>query len=120
MLKEERLRSYVGKLLENKILITRGERKGTQYLINSELIKASSLNIKPSLKTIEIHSLKALIEQDLKIHPDSKIGEIYSRIPDIAYKDLQKAIYELVNEGILNHTPDKTHRKYCLAKKNRE
>lgn len=117
---EERLRSYVGKLLENKILITRGERKGTQYLINPELIKASSLNIKPSLKTIEIHSLKALIEQDLKIHPDSKIGEIYSRIPDIAYKDLQKAIYELVNEGILNHTPDKTHRKYCLAKKNRE
>jgi predicted transcriptional regulator len=83
------------------------------------LIKTSSLNIKPSLKTIEMPSLKALIEQDLKIHPKSKIGEIYARIPDIAYKDLQKAIYELVREGIVEHTPDKKSRKYWLAKKNK-
>ena len=112
---DDRLRSYVSKLEEQKILITRGIRKGKQYLINPQLIKSSKLKIKPSLKTIEPHRLIALIESDLQTYPNSTIREIHSRVPDVNYKDLQKTIYKMVENGVLNHSPDKTYRKYKLA-----
>lgn len=117
---EDRLRSYVGKLVEDNILVTRGRKKGTEYLINPKLIQASAMNVKPSLKTIELHRLKALIEEDLNTYPRSKFREIHSRMPDVREKDLRKALYALAEEGILDHTPDKSHRKYWLAKKNRK
>ena len=117
---ESRLRSYVNKMVEDGILVTRGIKKGTQYLINPSLIKASSLNIKPTLKTIEPHVLKALIEQDLELYPESKISEIANRIPEVSYKDLQKAVYDLVKEERILHSSDKTYRKYWLAKKKRK
>lgn len=117
---EDRLRSYVGKLVEDEILVTRGRKKGTEYLINPKLLQTSSVNVEPSLKTIEIHRLKALIEEDLKTYPGSKFREIQSRIPDVREKDLRKALYALADEGILEHSPDKSYRKYWLAKKNRK
>lgn len=112
---DSRLRSYVAKLEEQKILISRGVRKGKQYLINPQLIKSSKLNIKPSLRTIETHRLIALIESDLQIYPESTIREVHSRLPDVNFKDLQKIIYKMVKDGALLHSPDKTYRKYWLA-----
>ncbi len=112
---DERLRSYVGKLEDDQIIVSRGVRKGKQYLINPELLKSSRLNIKPSLKTIEPHRLIALIEDDLKTYPESTIREIQKRIPDVDFKDIQKAIYKMVKSGVLLHSPDKTYRKYWLA-----
>jgi len=117
---EDRLRSYVSKLVEEKILVTRGRKKGTEYLINPLLIQSSASNVEPSLKTIELHRLKALIEEDLKTYPESKFREIQERIPDVREKDLRKALYALVEEGTFEHTPDKAHRRYWLAKKNRK
>jgi len=111
---DDRLRSYVTKLEEQKILISRGVSKGKQYLINPQLIKSSKLKIKPSLKTIEPHRLIALVESDLQTYPESTIRDIHSRIPDVNYKDLQKTIYKMVKNGVLNHSSDKTYRKYWL------
>ncbi len=111
----DRLRSYVTKLEEQKVLITRGVKKGKQYLINPQLIRSSKLNMKPSLKTIEPHRLIALIESDLQTYPESSIREIHKRIPDVNYKDLQKAIYKMVKDGVLSHSSDRTYRKYWLA-----
>lgn len=112
---DDRLRSYTTKLEDLKILVTRGIKKGKQYLINPEIIKSSKLNIKPSLKTIEIHRLVALIESDLQTYPNSTIKEIHKRIPDVNYKDLQKTIYKMVADGNLMHSKDKTYRKYWMA-----
>jgi ATP-dependent DNA helicase RecG len=110
----------VGKLVEDNILVTRGRKKGTEYLINPTLIQSSTANVEPSLKTIELHRLKALIEEDIKTYPESKFREIQGRMPDVREKDLRKALYRLVEEGILEHTPDRSHRRYWLAKKNRK
>lgn len=112
---DERLRSYIGKLEEQNVLMTRGIKKGKQYLINPQLIKSSKLNIKPSLKTIEPYRLMALIESDLQTYPQSMIRDIHHRLPDIDLKDLRKVIYQMVKNGVLLHTPDKTYRKYWLA-----
>lgn len=112
---DERLRSYVVKLEKQQILISRGVRKGKQYLINPELLKSSKLNIKPSLKTIEPHRLIALIESDLQTFPNSTIKEIHKRIPDVNYKDLQKTIYKMAKDGVIKTSGASKNRTYFMA-----
>jgi ATP-dependent DNA helicase RecG len=111
---EERMRYFVGGLLEQKIIIKQGIKKATAYLINPKLIHDSKINIKPSLKTIELHRLKALIEEDLKIYPKSSIRDIFERLKEIPLEELQKVIYSMVKKDIIDHTSGKTHRKYWL------
>lgn len=114
---EERLRSYVRGLQEKSIIISRGRKKGTEYLINPKLIAQAKLQVKPSLKTIELHRLKALVEEDLKLHPESMIRDIQRRIQDVPLRDIRKAVYELVAKGALEHSAAKKTRVYWLAKK---
>ena len=116
---DDRLRSWIGGLISQEIVITRGKRKGTEYLINPKLIQGAKANIKPSLITIESHRLKALIEEDLIIHPNSTRREIKERLVDVTDDDLRKCIYMMVREGILVPSGGKTYRKYILAIKNR-
>jgi ATP-dependent DNA helicase RecG len=115
---EDRLRSYVSKLTEQSILITRGIKKGTEYLINPKLIVSSKINIKPTLKTIEQPRLKALIEEILMITPQITMNEIQSKIGDLPIADVRKAVYKLVKLETIAHSSDKTYRKYWMAKKN--
>jgi len=42
--------------------------------------------------------LKALIKEDLKFHPRSKISEIHSRIDDLDVKYLSKVIYKMYED----------------------
>jgi ATP-dependent DNA helicase RecG len=116
---EERLRSYVGRLLEQQLIISRGEKKGTDYLINPQLIANSKLNIKASLKVIEPHRLRALIIEELKLRPESSVDDIHKQFGEIDRKDIQKAVYYLVKEDEVEHTGGKTYRKYFVAKKKR-
>jgi ATP-dependent DNA helicase RecG len=116
---EDRLRTYVSKLIERHILITRGIKKGTEYLINPKLISSAKINVKPTLKVIEPHRLEALIEADLGRYPKSQIIDVYKRLEDVPIEDIRKKVYSMVKKGILEHTTDKTYRRYWLAKKNR-
>jgi ATP-dependent DNA helicase RecG len=116
---EERLRSYVSRLTEQGLLISRGLKKGTEYLINPQLVANARLNVKASLKVIEPHRLKALIIEELRLRPQSSIEDIHQRFEEIDRKDIQKAVYKLVEEGELEYSGGKTYRKYELAKKKR-
>ncbi|WP_218918539.1 ATP-binding protein [Flectobacillus major] len=117
---EERLRTYVNRLLEQGLIISRGLKKGTEYLINPHLIANAKLNVKASLKVIEQHRLKALIIEELRLRPESSIDEIHKRFGEIDRKDIQKAIYKLVDEGEVEYIGGKTYRKYFVAKKKRK
>ena len=112
---EERLRSYVSNLTELSVLITRGVKKGTEYLINPKLIASSKINIKPTLKTIEQPRLKALIEEVLKITPNLPIKTIHSKIGDVDITDVRKCVYTMVKDGVLKTQGAKTNRVYLLA-----
>jgi ATP-dependent DNA helicase RecG len=109
---EERMRSFTGRLLELNIIISQGVKKGTAYLINPKLISDSKLNIKPTLKTIEPHVLKALIEEDLKHYPESSIRDIHNRLKDVPFEELQRIVYSMVDEGKVKYSGGKTYRKY--------
>ena len=117
---EERLRTYVNRLFEQGLIISRGLKKGTEYLINPHLIANAKLNVKASLKVIEQHRLKALIIEELRLRPESSIDEIHKRFGEIDRKDIQKAIYKLVDEGEVEYIGGKTYRKYFVAKKKRK
>jgi len=116
---EDRLRSYVSRLIDQQILISRGIKKGTEYLINPKLIASSRINIKPTLKVIEPPRLKALIEETLRFSPNLSINELHNKLGDVSVEDIRKTVYRLVKEEVLEHSPDKTYRKYWVAKKNR-
>jgi ATP-dependent DNA helicase RecG len=112
---EDRLRSYISKLVDQAILITRGIKKGTEYLINPKLLVNSKINIKPSLKVIEPHRLKALIEEDLKLYPNSKSSEIQKRISDLPIEDIRKCLLNLEKEGVVLTSGFKKGKNYFLA-----
>ena len=115
---DERLRTYINRLNEQAIIISRGIKKGTEYLVNPKLIANSKINIKPTLKTIEPHRLKALIEEDLKLYPKSKSAEIQSRISDVPIEDIRKCLLNLEKQSVVFTEGIKKGKTYSLAKKN--
>jgi ATP-dependent DNA helicase RecG len=108
----KKLRSYTDNLVNMGIVITRGVKKGYTFLINPKVIANSKTNIKTSLKTIEPHRLKALIEEDLRLHPMSYRREIQQRLPDVTEKDIKKYLYEMVKSGQAISEGSKTFRRY--------
>jgi ATP-dependent DNA helicase RecG len=116
---EDRLRSWIGQLTENKILIKRGQKKANEFLINPNLLQSAKLNIKPSLKTIEPHVLEELIKKDLEFYPKSTISQMHERMKDVLKADIQKIVYKLAEEGFLDKEGSRTDRSYSLAKKKR-
>lgn len=114
---DKRLRPWVSSLLEKEILITQGKTKGVSYLVNPKLLRLIDHNIKPTLKTLEPHALKALIYEDLKIHPQIKISDIVSRLPEIDIKEIRKVIYKGVEDKEIVAEGGNRNRTYLLANK---
>ncbi len=94
---EDKLKYWLGSLLEKKILISRGLKKGTEYLLNPELFSQAKLNLIPSLKTIEPHKLKALILEDLRYNGKSTMKAIQQRLSEVLPQDIQKNVYQMAN-----------------------
>jgi len=112
---EERLRSWYTRLRELKIIKTQGEGKGTAFVFNPKLLADSKLNIKPTLKTIEPHRLKALIVEDLQIHPRSKSSEIQERIVDIPIEEIRRILKQMEKTGVIKGESSRRHKVYILA-----
>ena len=53
-----------------------------------------------TLKTIEPYALKALILEDIKKHPKSKISQMAERIPDVELKEIRKMVYSMVGKEL--------------------
>mgnify|MGYP006189099013 CR=1 FL=1 len=113
----DRTRSWIGSLLENGILITHGEKKGTQYLLNPKLFAQAKIDVIPSLKTMEPYKLEALITEDLKYNGRSSLSHIKKRLEGIEGNEIQKVVYKLTEQGDLIAFGAKRNREYGLAKK---
>lgn len=110
-----RLRSYVDTLVDQELVSNPGIGKGTQYHLNPRLIHNAKLNIPTTLKTIEPHALKALVEEDLRRHPYSMLSEIANRLPAVEIKEIQKIIYNMNRKGELKTKGGRSKRQYALA-----
>jgi ATP-dependent DNA helicase RecG len=107
-------RSYTDKLVEMGIIIRQGIKKANTFLVNPKIIANSKTNIRTTLKTIEPYRLIALIEEDLRLHPNSTRKEVHQRLPDVEEKDLKKHLYEMVKTGKIAFEGSKTYRRYSL------
>ena len=114
---EDRMRSWVGTLIDKVILIKHGERKGTNYLLNPKLFEQAKIDVVPSLKTMEPYKLEALVREDLKYNGISKMAEIKKRLEGIPAADIQKTVYNMVGKGLLTIHGAKRNRTYQLVKK---
>lgn len=109
---EERLHSYISNLLKEEIIIKDGRGKGTSYKVNPKLIINSKVNKKTTLKTIEPYRLKALVLEDLKVHPMSIMDDIAKRLPDVDFNDLKKMVRKMATNGEIHHDNGRKYRKY--------
>ena len=92
---DDKLRQWIDNLVEKEVIVTEGKTKGLMYMINSKILSSVEHNLKPSLRTMEEPQLRALIKEDLKLHPNSKISEIHKRMGDFDIKYLRKIIYKM-------------------------
>jgi len=115
---DDKLKYWLGTLLDKNILISRGAKKGTEYLLNPDLFSQAKLNLTPSLKTIEPHKLKALILEDLKYNGKSSMKAIQQRLSEVLPSDIQKVIYKLAKDGeVETEGANRNKVYYALSKK---
>jgi len=116
---EDKLRYWLGTLLEKKILVMRGAKKGSEYLLNPELFSKAKLGLTPSLRTIEDYKLEALIAEYLRHNGASRMSDMQAGMSEVYPKDVQKTVYRMVGLGDLVTDGAKRNRTYSLAKKNK-
>ena len=115
---EERTRSWVGRLVDWNIVQTQGTRKGTEYVINPEVFAAADLQVKPTLKTIEPHRLRALLTEDLRAYPDSSLAEMNRRLgEELGAHLLRRQLLQLTKAGLVETSGANRNRRYSLVAK---
>jgi len=114
---DDRLRNWIDKLIEKKILITEGKTKGLMYMVNPKILASMKHDLKPSLKTMEEHVLRALIIEDLKAHPKSKISAIQSRMDDLDLDYLRRIISKMAKDKEVEKEGSKKNMVYFLPNK---
>ena len=114
---KDKMRSWIGTLTDKEILITRGIKKGTEYLLDPALFSQARLDITPSLKTVEPYKLEALIIEYLKYNGESGMSAIQNGLEEIAAKDIQKAVYRMAKQGEINKAGADKNRVYSAVQK---
>lgn len=113
----EALRSWLERLVEWKVVRTKGRTKGMQYFVEPELLRKLNFKGATTLKTIEKHRLRELVLRDLGIYKESSAPQILQRIgPEIGRSRLRRALNDLISEGAVVPKGDRRGRRYLLAK----
>ena len=115
---KERTCSWVGQLIEKEVVLAQGVTKGMYYTLNPSLYAAVRLDVRPTLRTLEPHRLRALIVEDVRTYPESASADIIRRIgPDVVPSVIERAIYDLVQTSELMPIGGQRNRRYSAAKK---
>ncbi|MGQ9801819.1 MAG: ATP-binding protein [Candidatus Saccharicenans sp.] len=111
---DKQIRSWLGSLLKNRIVLTKGKTKGMRYYINPLVIKGTYFE-RTDLSNIEEHRLKSLILEDLEKYPRSSIQEIHKRIgEEIPLRKLRRCLYDSVKKGKIKSLGSRKFRRYFI------
>lgn len=111
------LKHWIGNLVENGLIKTKGRTKGTEYFVETSLLKKLNFKGKTSLKGIESHRLRELILRDLEIYKTAGISDIHQRIGlEIPRRKIEYELKRMVENGEIQTEGEKKHRKYLFAK----
>ncbi|MRX65764.1 ATP-binding protein [Maribacter luteus] len=112
------LKYWMGNLLKNDIVLSKGKTKGTEYFVNPKLLKEVDFKGKTDLKKIEPHRLEHLILEDLKIYAPAAKSDIHTRVgSEIHEKKLKRSIDKLIEEGKVVKIGEKRGTQYKLSDK---
>jgi ATP-dependent DNA helicase RecG len=114
---DKQIKSWLGNLIDYKIVKARGRTKGTEYFVNPEFLKNIDHIQGTTLKQISPHRLEALVLTDLEQFGKSSIGQIHSRIgKDIPLRKLRSVIYELSKTNKIQFEGARKNRVYFIDK----
>lgn len=95
----EELKSWFGRLPKLDLIQSVGRTQGKRYFLAPALLRGSDLDLTTTLTRIEPHRLEALVLEDLRRYPQSKIGDVHQRIgTEINRSKLKRMLAALVNE----------------------
>jgi ATP-dependent DNA helicase RecG len=111
------LKYWIGNLVKNDIILSKGKTKATEYFVNSKLLKQMDFKGKTDLKKIEAHRLEHLIIEDLRIYQPTSISDINERIgTEINRKKLKRQVDKMIDNEVVIADGDNRWRKYSLKK----
>lgn len=89
--------------------------RGTEYRVNSTLLRNAEFKGATTLKRIEDYRLKELILEDLKLYKEAKLSEIRERIgSEISVKRIKTQLLKLEEEGIVGRRGSNRWTTYYL------
>ncbi|TXK75054.1 ATP-binding protein [Mesonia sp. K4-1] len=115
---KDSIKYWLGNLLKNDIVLSKGKTKATEYYVNPKLLKSVDFKGKTDLKKIEPHRLEHLILEDLKIYAPAAKADIHTRIGlEIHEKKLKRSIDKLIEDEKVIKIGEKRGTQYKLSDK---
>jgi ATP-dependent DNA helicase RecG len=114
----DELAPWFDRLLSLGLVLSIGRTKATRYFVDPTLLRDSGIKLPTTLKLIEPHRLQELVRTDLRLYPQSKIGEISGRIgPEVNRSQLKRTLAELVKMGVVQMDGERSSARYRLSAK---
>jgi ATP-dependent DNA helicase RecG len=108
--------SWLGRLIDLGLVQQTGKTQATRYFVDPGLLKGVGLDNRTTLKRMEPHRLRALVQEDLNLYPGSSSGEVNRRVgSEVPYRSLKRAIDELVDAGKVRFEGQGKGRRYWAA-----
>ncbi|UMB59991.1 putative DNA binding domain-containing protein [Lutibacter sp. A80] len=113
---DDGLKYWIGNLVKNDVILSKGRTKATEYFVNPKLLKQIDFKGKTDLKKIEAHRLEHLIIEDLRIYQPTSIGDINQRIGiEINRKKLKRQLDKMIEDEAVKAVGENRWRTYSLA-----
>lgn len=110
---DDSLKYWIGNLIKEEIILSKGKTKATEYFVNPELLKQLDFKGKTDLKKIESHRLEQLILEDLRIYQPCSIGDLHQRIgEEINQKKIKRQLDKMIEEGKIEGVGERRWRTY--------
>lgn len=107
------LRHWLNRLLELQLVRQTGRTRATRYFLDPALLQEVGFDHQTTLRRIEPHRLRALIEEDVMRYPGSSSTEIHQRVGrEIPDRTLGRAIEHLLETNRISSRGEKRWRRY--------
>ena len=107
------LRHWLHRLLELQLVRPTGRTRATRYFVDPALLQEVGFDHQTTLRRIEPHRLRALIEEDVMRYPGSSSTEIHQRVGrEIPDRTLGRAIEHLLEAQRITSRGEKRWRRY--------
>ena len=114
---KDAIKSWLGRLIDFKLIKSKGRTKGTTYLVESHILKKHDFKGLTNLKNIESHRLDALIVEDLTKFEKSSISEIQQRIgQEIPMRTIRYQLNQLIDKQKIKKEGERKSTRYFIDK----